>query len=605
MLAVALLAGASTIDRGWIPHDDGMLAQAAVRVLTGELPHRDFQDMYTGGLSYWHALSFAVFGINLLAPRLVLLAAFAGFLLVAYAVGRRFTGARGAALVVLLGAVWSVPNYPAAMPTWYNLFLAALSLWCLLRFADTDRRPWLVGAGAAAGISIAIKIVGLYTLAAVLIGLVLVEGHAGRRRHDNEPTAGAGGGTYAFGAATGLLAYLALVLVLVRDRLDAATLVHFAVPSVAVVALVVWRVARGPPSGSTGTRFLRLGRLVAPVLIGAALPLAVLVAPYVATGAVGALVEGVFLLPLRRSSLAATSASPLPLSTFVPALPVLVLAALAASSSGRTRAASLTLLTVVLAAALALGARSTVYPRVWGGLLLLPVLATLATLFAAYLRWNREPGNRRALDAALVAIMLATFALVQYPYSGPIYFFYLAPLVALGVLAGISLAPNRWRAPGAVLLVFTLLFGARWVGTADLFATAQGRYAPRPELDRLRMDRGGIRIPAGERTEYERLADMLRSLSAPSGVTFVTPDAPEVYFLSGLRNPTPIFYDFLDAPQGRTERILAILERADVRVIALNRAPSLSGPPAVELVSALESRYPRAANVGRFIVRWR
>ena len=42
----ALVAGfayaALTIDRGWIPHDEGLLGQAAVRVLTGELPHRDF-----------------------------------------------------------------------------------------------------------------------------------------------------------------------------------------------------------------------------------------------------------------------------------------------------------------------------------------------------------------------------------------------------------------------------------------------------------------------------------------------------------------------------------------------------------------------------------
>ena len=90
-----------------------------------------------------------------------------------------------------------------------------------------------------------------------------------------------------------------------------------------------------------------------------------------------------------------------------------------------------------------------------------------------------------------------------------------------------------------------------------------------------------------------------------TGVTYVTPDAPEAYFLSGLRNPTPVFFDFFDDPVDRTERTLATLEREDVRVIALNRSPQVSGPPARDLIAALESRYPRAANVGRFIVRWR
>ena len=32
------------VDRGWIAHDDGMLGQAAERVMAGELPHRDFYD---------------------------------------------------------------------------------------------------------------------------------------------------------------------------------------------------------------------------------------------------------------------------------------------------------------------------------------------------------------------------------------------------------------------------------------------------------------------------------------------------------------------------------------------------------------------------------
>ena len=37
---------------GWIPHDEGSLAQSAERVLAGELPHRDFDEIYTGGLSF-------------------------------------------------------------------------------------------------------------------------------------------------------------------------------------------------------------------------------------------------------------------------------------------------------------------------------------------------------------------------------------------------------------------------------------------------------------------------------------------------------------------------------------------------------------------------
>jgi hypothetical protein len=42
--------------RGWVPHDEGILAQAAERVLHGEMPHRDFNDRYTGGMTYVNAV---------------------------------------------------------------------------------------------------------------------------------------------------------------------------------------------------------------------------------------------------------------------------------------------------------------------------------------------------------------------------------------------------------------------------------------------------------------------------------------------------------------------------------------------------------------------
>src|SRR2546427_11417424 len=36
------------LKRGWVPHDEGAFAQSADRVLHGELPHRDYTEVYTG-----------------------------------------------------------------------------------------------------------------------------------------------------------------------------------------------------------------------------------------------------------------------------------------------------------------------------------------------------------------------------------------------------------------------------------------------------------------------------------------------------------------------------------------------------------------------------
>ena len=59
VLSVAYAA--VNLKHGWIPHDEGFFAQSADRVLNGELPHRDFDEVYTGGLTFANALSFRVF----------------------------------------------------------------------------------------------------------------------------------------------------------------------------------------------------------------------------------------------------------------------------------------------------------------------------------------------------------------------------------------------------------------------------------------------------------------------------------------------------------------------------------------------------------------
>ena len=78
------------VDRGWIAHDDGMLGQAAERVMAGELPHRDFYDPYTGGLAYLHALGFKILGVRLVSLRWLLFAATLAWVPVVYFLAARF-----------------------------------------------------------------------------------------------------------------------------------------------------------------------------------------------------------------------------------------------------------------------------------------------------------------------------------------------------------------------------------------------------------------------------------------------------------------------------------------------------------------------------------
>ena len=149
LLALAYVA--LHIDREWVPHDAGVLGQSAERVLNGQLPHRDFIEAYTGGLSFLNALAFALFGVRLIVLRWVLLGFVALWIPALFYVASRFARPLAAGAVVLLAVAWSVPNYPAPLPSWYNLFFATFGAAALLRSLEVERPVGQAVAGSQRG----------------------------------------------------------------------------------------------------------------------------------------------------------------------------------------------------------------------------------------------------------------------------------------------------------------------------------------------------------------------------------------------------------------------------------------------------------------------
>ena len=157
LAAVLVIAGVYVglqIGRGWVPADDGTLAQSALRVMQGQLPHRDFREIYTGGLSFIHALAFRVLGVNLMSLRICVFLFFLAWIPAVYYIALRFAPAIAAGAITLLAVAWSYPNYPASMPSWYNLFFATFGAASLLRYLEVRTRRWLFVAGLCGGASI-------------------------------------------------------------------------------------------------------------------------------------------------------------------------------------------------------------------------------------------------------------------------------------------------------------------------------------------------------------------------------------------------------------------------------------------------------------------
>jgi hypothetical protein len=117
------------------------------------------------------------------------------------------------------------------------------------------------------------------------------------------------------------------------------------------------------------------------------------------------------------------------------------------------------------------------------------------------------------------------------------------------------------------------------------------------------LPRGNLDVRVEDAVMYDRALAVLQR-HARGGYTWASPDSPEVYFLSGLKNPTRTLFDFFDDDTERTPRILSTLERHGVTAVVLNAVPQFSDQVPEELRHALEARYPSAMNIGRFQIRW-
>nr|HEV7953603.1 glycosyltransferase family 39 protein [Candidatus Acidoferrales bacterium] len=292
------------LNRGWVPHDDGMLAQTGERVLSGQLPHRDFDDVYTGGLSYLNAAAFKIFGMNLMSLRIMLLVFFAMWVPAVYFCASRFASPLAAGLVTLLSVAWSVPNYPAGMPSWYNLFFATFGVAALLEYLDTRATRWLFVAGLCGGLSCLIKSPGIYFVAAALLFFVYLEQSEARENAGTVPAPPThSSNLYRIFLTASVMALVACLTLLVRSIATLPRVYQFVLPGLALGLLLLARES-SPASLGSGARFRNLFRLALPFAAGVVAPIALFLIPYAVSHSLRSIYEGVFVTPFQRLRMA-------------------------------------------------------------------------------------------------------------------------------------------------------------------------------------------------------------------------------------------------------------------------------------------------------------
>lgn len=568
----------SRLNRGWVPHDEGAFGQSAERVLLGEVPHRDFDELYTGGLTYLHSLAMRMFGTSLISLRFMLFGFTVVWIPALWWIARRFAPQTISTLVTITAVLWTIPNYPAAVPSWYILILSTFLIAALYRFAETNHDFWLLIAGVVGGLSVLVKVTGSLAVLAGAFWLL-----------SRESTKPVGSRRFARILAVILasLTVLAVTWVVGTGVVSTSTILNLVIPVIAISVALILRTFRCS-SGVPARELVLFG-------IGFSLPVASFVGAYLKIGALDDLIRGTVQSPFRRVTVATFEG---PEVTGLPlAIGLAVGAVLVAKAGDRVRSWATLGGALLGGASLMFMQNPLPYWSLWNSVRWLPaVLAVMAVI--------RISMDRTMLaDGYLVIAVMALLGLSQFPFSAPIYFLY---VVTFGFLVVVALAASSqrpaWR-PLLAAFVVLAAFGILWLNTGFLYALGS-RYERYQAVLELDTSRAGILIPGAD-ASYNDLINFVVS-RADGEFILAGPDSPEVYFLTAKRNPTRVLFEALsDEATPTGEMTLRLLTNHGINIIVVNTTPGFSDEMSSDVLDLLSVAYPNTQWIGKFLVLWR
>lgn len=607
VLGIATALVWPTLFRGWETLDDGAMAQVAERVLRGQLPHRDFDDPWTGGWSFVQAGFFHLFGASLRMLRIPIFATWMGSLACGFRLARRFTAVGVAGVVALASAVWSLYAFHYPLLNWYYAPLALFAVWAVTRYVESGRTRYVVIAGVMVGIAITFKISGLYLLAAFLLWCAAHVSHVARSAQRGDACPRAWGYAVLVTAAGALLAVLVLQLVLkLPTDIQGSAMFLFVLPVAATACWLSWSAYGAGTATGPGLRVFVA--LLVPFALGIAVPLIPFLALYAGQGALGDLYHGVFVRPAMRFSIPWFGSSPPGRVTtggmMLAPLILVVGVRYATSVRGRMVAA----LAVILGVVAGLLAEHDQFTASSTTLMVrgLPVMLPLVALWGSC-RGEEEPGPYGSIVFLLVACAV-TAQLLQIPAPYLNYVIYVTPIT---ILALVALLVHRRAAVSTPVILFAAVF---LVVAGVRHPVRRPNEAGVDRWARLDLPRGGLWVSPQDSAMYQRIAMLVSEL--PAGPIHVVGDAPEYAFLLERASASRVIYDPLADSAAKDPRlVLPMLARAGVQVVVI-RYSVWDDSLVMRQKQALRREFPRSRQFGSFVydgrtfsrtveVRWR
>ena len=510
-LAFAVAFFAHYHNQQWNYYDDGVYLHVADRMLAGEVLHRDVQDMHAGYINFANALALKLFGNDAVSLRYPL--ALMG--VVGAVIAFRLLEPAGTACAAagsVAATVLSVVQFNNPSANWYALFVTLL-IGAFLTRPEAKRPSGQVVVGVLLGlVTLFRQLSGVFAAAGVIVWLLL------------QISPGPAPGRSRLARLTLVVLGLGLAVYLYR-KTDVVAFLLYGVWPLAVVAWAVVHVRA--PDGATA-------RLLLNLFAGGLIALAPLLAYHVVHGSVGAWLD----------------------DTVFGALSLTQLSFFEYFSYGKVIGNNLR--------KMAAPEHSSEFfiGLFWAVTPLLPVVLGWSVLRS--LRDSRRQGAATSITAvpAALASPLPLLGLFYFTVALHLqkwmYLFFAMPVTVIGLLVMARSLRPVWR---------RAVIGAVWVVSliGFLYLARPLRVLLRGNPDRLVTGHGiprcDLALPPFQVEMYRELLGVL-DREAPPGASILTlPLAPELYYLSGRRNPTRFY---LPAIGLRTEaEVRAVIERLE------------------------------------------
>lgn len=538
---IALLATAMVWqfhDQTWWAPDDGAYAHIAERMLKGEVLNGSIYDLHLGLVHFIHAAAFKIFGTSMVGLRYPL----ALFTVIQCLLALWLFRDRGWVIAMAGGIAMVALTFVQFLnPTanWYALFATVLLIAVTVWMPREARWRYAILGALVMTVFMLRQLTGAFVAIGLVTYLLTEEEH---RSTFSKPV-----------LARAVLALSAIILgVYLFKNASPLSLLLFGVWPIALI-VAAW--------GNCIMSDRAVLRMVGHLTLGALLALAPLVIYHLSHGSLMTWIDDTIVTVFRLVSLPFIDKA----SYFHWPL---IMASL--SMDG-------------------LPLHSIVNGVFWMALLLAPPI----------LGWITVKQSLNGTAAPILAHMAVFFALVSVHYEIAHYLFYSVALVQCGLLAVSSAWSKRAQ---TIMACATLLLAGigLWSHagqplTRGLIGQVAGE---RTAVQKDALDyRVGLRVAPQEHDFYRWLVPLIAKNSQPNDSILALPVNPELYFMTGRRNPTRFFNSALGLRNpAEVQVLLSTLVVDPPALVIFNSGDKYVTPAALEVMDKVRSIYTAIAS---------